>query len=332
MIFLEIVASKFYLREGMKTLLAFFRLIRSVNLLFIVFTQVLFQYAIIRPSLQLANLTPALSLEHFLLLMFASVCIAAGGYIINDYFDLNIDRVNKPDKLVIEKYIKRRWAIFWHLFLSIVGIGITEYVGVLLGQPYFLGLLNTLCVILLWVYSTTFKKKLLSGNLIISVLTAWVLLILFWIELERTFSGSLTTFHQAAVSRIFKFAMLYGGYAFILSLIREIIKDIEDRVGDLKYGCRTMPIAWGLQTTKIFILTLLVILILSLIILQIYVVVYQWWLSILYAVIFIIAPLIVLYKKVMLASSKEDFNSISQYIKWIMLSGILSMSFILYYA
>lgn len=316
----------------MKTIFAFFRLIRSVNLLFIVFTQCLFQYAIIIPSLALAHKAPILSTQLFLILMLASVFIAAGGYVINDYFDLNIDRVNKPEKLIIEKYIRRRWAIFWHLFLSLLGIGLTEYVGIQLGEPYFLGLLNTICVILLWVYSTTFKKKLLTGNLIISLLTAWVVLILFWIELEHTWEGAATTAYLTAVSRIFKFSVLYGGYAFILSLIREIVKDIEDRVGDMKYGCRTMPIVWGLPTTKIFMLTLLALLILSLLILQFYVVVYEWWWSIGYSIICIIIPLAILFKKIQVAQEKEDFSRVSQYIKWIMLSGILSMIFIYFYA
>lgn len=51
-------------------------------------------------------------------MMLASVFIAAAGYAINDYFDVNIDQVNKPTKVVVSNIIKRRWVIFWHFFLA----------------------------------------------------------------------------------------------------------------------------------------------------------------------------------------------------------------------
>jgi 4-hydroxybenzoate polyprenyltransferase len=100
----------------MKLIVAFFRLVRSVNLLFIALTQFLFQYCIIVPQLSKQGVAPQLNHVHFLLLVVASVCIAAAGYIINDYFDLNIDRINKPGKMIVEKIIKRRWAIVWHWY------------------------------------------------------------------------------------------------------------------------------------------------------------------------------------------------------------------------
>src|SRR5438105_429328 len=106
----------------MKLLVAFFRLIRSVNLLFIAITQLLFQYCIVWPVLKKVNVPPVLSTPLFIMLMASSVLIAAAGYIINDYFDLNIDLVNKPRKLVVDKFIKRRWAIIWHLCLSALGL------------------------------------------------------------------------------------------------------------------------------------------------------------------------------------------------------------------
>lgn len=95
--------------------------------------------------------------DYFVLLSLSSVLIAAAGYIINDYFDLHIDRVNKPDKVVVEKIIKRRWAIIWHWVLSGLGIAIGFYLSWKL-RNIFIGPSNTLCVLLLWFYSTTFKK------------------------------------------------------------------------------------------------------------------------------------------------------------------------------
>src|SRR5689334_11774190 len=98
---------------------AFFRLVRWPNLVFIVLTQALFYFCIYLP------LFHAHAVKKLVLLVLASVSIAAAGYIINDYFDLNIDRVNKPEKIVIDKEIKRRWAIFWHLALSFFGVVFT---------------------------------------------------------------------------------------------------------------------------------------------------------------------------------------------------------------
>jgi 4-hydroxybenzoate polyprenyltransferase len=118
------------------------------------------------------------NLYQFSWLLIASVCIAAAGYIINDYFDLNIDRINKPDKNVIGKIISRRWAILWHMMLSILGLLATA-VAVSF-QKWYLILANLICVILLWLYSTSFKKQLLVGNIVISILTAWTILILFF--------------------------------------------------------------------------------------------------------------------------------------------------------
>src|ERR671921_742878 len=113
----------------MKLIVAFLKLIRVLNLLFIVMTQTLFQYSIVVPMLSTATHSAALPVKHFVLLTISSVLIAGAGYIINDYFDLNIDRINKPGKNVVEQVIKRRWAIVWHWVLSFSGVMIGFYIG-----------------------------------------------------------------------------------------------------------------------------------------------------------------------------------------------------------
>src|SRR5438046_2167345 len=101
----------------MKLVIAFFRLIRWPNLLFIAITQALYYYAIIQP-LHKKGIANLFDDGLLILLCAASLLIAASGYIINDYFDLNIDLVNKPGKLIIDKMIKRRWAMAFHLLMS----------------------------------------------------------------------------------------------------------------------------------------------------------------------------------------------------------------------
>ena len=238
----------------MKLAGSFFRLIRWPNLLFIVLTQVLFYYAVVLPVLPSSyyDLSKKLTQPVFVLLVLASVFIAAAGYIINDYFDINIDRVNKPGKMIVEKTIKRRWAIILHIILTMAGIALSLYVS--LKTSLVIVFANAGCALLLWVYSTTFKKKLLSGNVIISVLTAWVLIVLYF-AVNTVYLGISKQSPDivTAMNRIFKYGTLYAGFAFIISLIREVVKDMEDMEGDAKYGCKTMPIVWGIPASKVFV-------------------------------------------------------------------------------
>jgi 4-hydroxybenzoate polyprenyltransferase len=314
----------------MKLIVAFFRLVRSLNLLFIVLTQVLFQYCIVIPSLKANHVQPTLSPLMFSLLVLASVTIAAAGYIINDYFDLNIDRVNKPEKLVVDKIIKRRWAILWHFCISLFGGLLSLYLAWRLSNLV-LALGNLLCIALLWFYSTTFKKKLLIGNIIISLLTAWVVLVLWVIELPRLYYDVVPE-ELDTLSRVFKLAALYGGFAFISSLIREVVKDIEDMAGDSKYGARTMPIVWGVNVSKVFAATWTIVLIAAILILQLYVLPFRWWWSLLYSGLLIILPLLIILRKLYKAYTSKDFHQISNWIKFVMLTGILSMIFFKIYS
>ena len=89
------------------------------------------------------------------------------GYIINDYFDIDIDNVNKPERLIVGKLIKRRWAMLWHLVLSLAGLFLTAIVAMHLNNLLLLAL-NFLSVLLLLLYSSTFKKRLLIGNFMAS--------------------------------------------------------------------------------------------------------------------------------------------------------------------
>src|ERR1700744_3504058 len=273
----------------MQLLGAFFRLIRWPNLVFIFLTQLLFYYFIQLPSFGGGSpqYAPALRPGLFYLLTLSSVLIAAAGYIINDYFDLNIDRVNKPDKLVVEKIIKRRSTILWHWMLSGLGVLLGFYVSWKLRNPV-VGLANLGCVVLLWFYSTTFKRKLLIGNIIISLLTAWVILVLYVAEIRL----NANPLYRETIARLLKFAIVYSGFAFIISLIREVVKDIEDMDGDARYGCRTMPIVWGVNVAKVFAGTWLVVLPGALVVIQVAVLQSWAWIAVVYCGLLLDLPLL----------------------------------------
>lgn len=307
----------------MKLFQAFLRLVRWPNLVFIAITQVLFVYCIVHPVMSAAGAVPNIHGVYFILLLVSSVLIAAAGYIINDYFDLNIDLINKPDKLVVDKIISRRWVIFWHLVFSITGIIISFYIDWKTNVS-FLGIANLVCVALLFVYSISLKKKLLSGNIVISALTAWVILVVGWCETSNLLQQSLIGSFTEKITRI---SFFYAGFAFVISLVREVVKDMEDVEGDRRYGCNTMPIALGINATKVFVAVWLVVLISALLIVQFYVLVFRWWLSAVYCILVIILPLLYIFKMLFPAKTSDDYHRLSSLIKLAMFTGILSMLF-----
>lgn len=227
--------------SSVQKLKAFFQLIRWPNLVFIILTQVLYYFCIVVPVLDVAP-----NYKGTFLLILASVFIAAGGYIINDYFDLNIDQINKPERTILNKTINRRWAILWHSGLSLLGLLLT--IAALGAQKWYLVVANAASVLLLWLYSTSLKKRLLVGNVLIALLTAWTLLIFFFREFSfKTFFSAGPSF--GVITRI---SFLYAAFAFITTLVREAVKDAEDMEGDRRWGGKTMPIVLGLNATRMY--------------------------------------------------------------------------------
>lgn len=320
---------------SMKLLVAFFKLIRWPNLLFIAITQWLFYFAVVDSiQLQTTTISAAYPYNHllFYLLIVSSIMIAAGGYIINDYFDIQIDTINKPERVVVDRIVKRRWAIAWHILLSLLGVLGSLYISYKTGTWIIL-IANIFCVLLLWFYSTTFKKKLLAGNIIISALTAWVIVVVYF------FAGAgvlnYNGWHEGSYSfdirKLFKFTMLYAGFAFIVSLVREVIKDLEDMHGDAQYNCKTMPVEWGVPATKVFTAVWIVVCIALLAVIQLYAWQTGWWFSAAYSMMLIILPLLYILRELYRAVIPTDYQRLSKLVKLVMLTGIMSMLFFKFY-
>jgi 4-hydroxybenzoate polyprenyltransferase len=309
-------------------IIGFFRLIRVLNLFYIFLTQLLFYYFIIVPQHAILSFSkPRLNDVNFFMLAFASIFIAAAGYIINDYFDINIDRVNKPRRLVVDNMISRRWAMFFHFLFSLIGLTLTALVSISINNPV-LFILNLVSVVMLWFYSTIFKRKLLVGNIIISLLSAWVVMVLYLCEMQIDFNNALVQTKQSML-KIYQLAFVYAGFAFIVSLIREIIKDMEDIEGDRKYFCKTMPIVWGILPTKLFVFVWMVVLAALLFFLMGYAFLKSYFILSGYVLFFLVFPLISMLLLLNKASKPTDFKKLSLRVKLLMLLGILSM--IVYY-
>ena len=170
------------------------------------------------------------------LLSLSTVFIAAGGYIINDYYDVKIDYINKPDRVVIGKSITRRYAILFHIALSFAGIVLGFYLS------WRIAGVNMLSVFLLWLYSNNLKRLPFVGNLTVAFLTG---LAVFIIDVFYRTHNSLV--------------VIYALFAFFMTLVREVIKDMEDLKGDNSFGCKTLPIVWGIRKTKILIYVILIV-------------------------------------------------------------------------
>ena len=306
----------------MKTFIHFLRLVRWPNLVFILLAEVLFHFCIFKPLYPNAGLDAN---NRFYLIVITYVFIAAAGYIINDYFDINIDQVNKPQRVVVGSYISRRWVIFWHLILSILGIYVST-IAFSFKDYWHIHLSNLLTILFLFFYSTNFKKDFLIGNIVISLLTAWSIAVVYFSKftIQQILNPDI---HDVANFKFAKLMVVYSVFAFILTLVREALKDMEDMEGDQKFGCRTLPIIWGLKPTKVYISVWLIVVIGCLFFLMLYVIPFGFWLGILYCIVFIISPLVLVLYRLKKSYASTDFKQLSLYIKIAMLSGILSMLF-----
>jgi len=314
----------------MQTITSFFRLVRWRNLFFIALTQWLFYFIVVR-SLQFFpfSIHPSRHVL-FYLLMLASVLIAAGGYIINDYFDLQIDSINKPEKVVVDRTVKRRWVIVWHLIFSGIGLLLSLYISYRTGY-WVIGIVNFFCIFLLWFYSTHFKRQLLIGNLVISALTAWVIMVVYFFAGAGllNYNGWHEGQYNLDVRKLYQLTAIYAGFAFIISLVREVVKDLEDMYGDSQYHCQTMPIVWGVPVSKMFAAVWVVVCCAALLVMQFYMWQLGNWAEAIYTIILVIVPMVIALRLIYHAKLPADFHKLSNLFKLIMFTGILSMIFFL---
>lgn len=315
-------------------LIAFLKLVRIENLVMIAFTQVLLRYCILQKVLALQGVALGLSDGLFYLVVFSTVLIAAAGYIINDYFDVKTDLINRPETVVVGKTIKRRSAIILHISLTFIGIVIGMYAALKTGYLRF-AVFHIAAAILLWVYSLKLKKSLLVGNVVVSLLTAAVVFMPLVYEMgtmHKVNPGFISS-HRTLLFDAFRITFVYSLFAFITSLAREIIKDMEDYRGDKATGGGTMPIVWGVMPGKISAFFLLVITAILLSFVSYNIIKAQRVLAsvnTLYIFLLLILPLLALALYVLRSEQHGQFQRASRFLKLIMFAG-LCYSFVFYY-
>lgn len=301
---------------------ALLKLFRWQNLLMVALTQYLFRYCIIQAVFNSAGKTLALSHLEFFLLVLATVLISAAGYAINDYFDLRIDRINKPDRIIIGRLIARRSAILSHWILSTLGVVIGVYLS---WQVKFwpIALVFMLVPLILWLYSIKFKRSFLVGNIAVAALSAMVIGLVWLVEFR---AASLQFLAGDLIYQVNSYAWLYAFFAFLTTLIREIIKDMEDYAGDKKTGCRSVAIVLGLKPTHNLILGLLILLMFFIGLYAFVLGTQTKFVLLIYFLLLVLMPLGYLVFKVKNTYDTQHLGFIQRMLKLIMLAGVLSMA------
>jgi len=312
----------------------YIKLIRAKNLLIVVLTQYLMRYSVILPILQLKGYESQFGHLNFFFLVLATVFLTAAGYVINDYFDTKTDLVNRPQNVVVGKFIQRRSAMILHIVLNTIGIAFGFYISYQIGI-WKLGFIFIVITALLWFYSSDYKRRFLIGNITVAFLTALVPMITVLYEippLNAYYSEALALLNDNFMDLTF---VVFGFsiFALITTLMREIIKDAEDVPGDKEFGRRTVPLVFGMKTTKIIInvlnlSTLSAIIFVTLRYLSCResingICMQTDYLSLIYIGLFLFIPYLFLAYKINSAQNQKHWHFISIFAKTIMLFGVL---------
>ena len=302
------------------------RLVRWSNLLFLAALIWLMEKWVATPILVKAAFGEQIPGYMLLLIILATVLIAAGGYVINDYFDVKIDRINRPDEVIVTRSVSKPAAMRLSMTLSGIGIACGITVAILL-RSLTIGILFVLIPGLLWFYSSSYKRLFMIGNLIIALLAAVTPMVVALtnvaiLQLRYETILPYTTLPHDLYAWLGGFAL----FAFLLTWIREIIKDLQDQMGDRELECHSMPVVWGETGTKVFVTALIV--------LTLAIIGHLWWhilpfptawtsLSTRYIALGIVTPLLCSIWLLRSAKIPSDYKTCQQVVKFTMLIGML---------
>ena len=302
------------------------KLVRWSNVLFLAALMWIMEKWVATPILVNAYFREEMPWYILLLLILATTMIAAGGYVINDYFDVKIDRINRPDELIVTRSISKPTAMRLSWILSGIGIVCGIVVAVLL-RSFTLGIIFVIVPGLLWFYSSSYKRLFMIGNLTIALLAAlapMVVAIANVAILNQKYEVIMP--YTTLGNDIYLWLGGFAVFAFLLTWIREIVKDLQDQMGDRELECHTLPIVWGETWTKVFVTGLWTV--------TIVLVVWLWWtvlpfdrgwqsLSTRYIVLGVLVPMLCALWLLWSAKIPSDYKTCQQVVKFTMLLGML---------
>ena len=300
--------------------MSFLKLIRYQNLLMLALMQFVFKYGFI----DFQGIPQAMNHWQYALLVFSTVCIAAGGYLINNILDKGTDEINKPENVVIGNGISENMGYNIYIALNIVGVGLGFYIANIVGKPNFAAVFIIIAATL-YVYANGLKQSLLIGNFIVAILLSLSILIIPIFDLLPVILPE----NQVGMGIIFKILIDYAVFAFVINFIREIVKDLEDVNGDYNHGMNTLPIALGVaRTVKI---------VFGLSFIPIGFIIYyinenlfsnDLYYASAYGLLLILAPLLYFTVKIFSAKNQKHFHHLSNVLKIVIFFGILSIAVI----
>ena len=298
----------------------YLKLIRYQNLLLIALMQLVFRYGFLKHQ----NLPLALNEWQFVLLVLATVLIAAAGYVINDIMDQETDSINKPEKVIIGKSISEETAYNIYFGLNIVGMLIGYYLADYVNKTSFFGVF-IISSALLYLYATSFKQIAVAGNFIVALILALSVIVVGMFDVIPLFPY--VSLEQSVKMKVILSILLdYAVFAFVINLMREMVKDAEDIDGDYNQGMRTLPIVLGVSRTVKIIFTVGLLATVALF----------WYINsnlmnnklywaVIYSLALVAGPMIFFLIKLWNAKNKKDFHLLSTILKWIIFFGILSI-------
>ncbi|MCX6269706.1 MAG: geranylgeranylglycerol-phosphate geranylgeranyltransferase [Bacteroidetes bacterium] len=306
---------------------AHLRLFRWENLFIVMLTMILVRYALIFPLIYSHIDGIPGSRAGFIALVLSSVFLAAGGNIINDYFDVKIDRINRPEKMILGRHVSFASALLYYQVFSVLGVLSGFAAGYFCGS-WRLGGIPLVIAGLLYYYSFRYKRLFIRGTLVVSLLSAMVILIVWLFEFFRLQTDALS--FAGAINGFGTVNRLIAGYfvfSFLLTFTREILKDVEDLPGDSRYGCQSIPVRLGIAPTLMIAVCLLALVFILLVLIQsTYLIRFNRYILI-YSVCLIDLPLLFIIVRLIRNQTAEGAAIIQRSLKWLMLAGVVSMLF-----
>lgn len=304
----------------------YLQLLRVGNLAIIAILLFVMEKWVATPLLRLAQFSEQMPWWVLTLLIISTVLIAAGGYVINDYFDVKIDRINRPDEMVVTRHISRDGAM--RLFQVLTGIGVAAGLAVAWwAHSWTLMMIIVVIPGLLWFYSASYKRQLIVGNIVVAFASALVPMLVAIVNadyLRHLYGQALQ--YTPIVGQLYVWLSAFALFALLVTWVREMVKDIQDIDGDREMECRTMPIVWGIQTTKI-VSTVLLVLTAALIAYIAFAVLpfpYTWQsFSTRYIVFGLITPIICAIVLLWASTTPLEYRRTQLIIKFVMFMGIM---------
>ena len=320
------------MKELAELIKPYLKLLRIGNLAFLAILLYVMEKWVAFPLLHQQKFPELMPWWVLLLLILSVVCIAAGGYVINDYFDVKIDRINRPDDLVVTRVVSRDAAM--RLFQVLTAVGIVAGLAVAWwARSWNLLFIYVVIPGLLWFYSSSYKRMLLIGNLIVAFISALVPLLVAMVNADHLrFLYHESLAYTPIVGQLYIWLGGFALFCMLLTLSREVVKDMEDVEGDRELECRTMPIVLGEKVSKIVVTIVLLATIALIAYLAWFVLPFpmEWATFTGRFIIFgLMVPMLCVLVLLWSARSKRELHTVQQVLKFVMFLGTM-FSYVIY--